>query len=77
MNLARKAVIVGQYADHDVTIRVRRSGTPRSGFVQQVVSADIVLVDGLFDQTHPKKLRIKLMVLAHIGGHSGDVMDSE
>ena len=36
MNLARKAVIVGQYADHDVTIRVRRSGTPRSGFVQRL-----------------------------------------
>ena len=35
---ARKAVIGRRYADCDFTIRACRSGTPRSGFVQQVLS---------------------------------------
>jgi hypothetical protein len=42
-----------------------------------VVSADVILVDGFFDQTHPKNLSVKVMVLARIGGDGGDVMDSE
>src|ERR1700730_5751824 len=45
--------------------------------VKKEVSAQVILVDGLFDQTHPENLRVKLMVGARIRGDGGDVMDSK
>jgi hypothetical protein len=53
------------------------SRRPLSICIKQVVSADVVLVDRFFDQTHPENVRIKLMVLARISRDCGDVMNSK
>ena len=45
--------------------------------IKKVISAHVILVDGLFDQTHPENLRVKLMIAARIRGDGGDVMDSK
>ncbi len=43
--------------------------------VKQVVSSDVILIDGFLDQPHAQGLRVEAMVFACMGGHRRDVMD--
>ena len=44
--------------------------------VEQVVGADVVLVDGLLDQPHAQNTPITRQILARFGRNRGEVMDS-
>ena len=44
--------------------------------VEQMVGADIVLVDGLLDETHAERLRIEAVVLRCLRGNGREMMDA-
>ena len=44
--------------------------------VKQMVGADIVLIDGAFDQTHAERLGVKGVVLLDFGGHRREVVNA-
>jgi hypothetical protein len=53
------------------------AGRPASICIEQMISADVVLVYGLLDQTHAEAMGIELMVSMCVGGDRSDVMKSE
>jgi hypothetical protein len=50
---------------------------PLSVRIEQVVSADVVLVDSLLDQTHSENMGVEMVIFARLGRDGGDVMDSK
>ena len=52
-------------------------GRPLSIGVKQVVSADVILINGLLDQAHPENLGIELVIGPRLSGDRGDMMDSK
>jgi hypothetical protein len=53
-----------------------RSGRRQPICVEEVIGADIVLVDGLLDETHTEIARIERTVPACVGGDGCQMMDS-
>ena len=74
---ARNRVVAG-LARHGAEIEEGEIAAGR-GFpvgIEEVIGADIVLVDGLLDQAHAERLGIESDIARRIGGHSRQMMDT-